>query len=404
MPRAVSTDWIPVFRHQVRASTTTGWTVTPSRGHVRLEVRDQLQMGKQGVTLPYVWAPSGCADALLRIRAIYAFYAHGNCTLTGAAQMAAASSSRQVVNWGTALTAFKRQRLAVEGRTSEATWRAKYAPALDAAVTVLQGQRPPTTAADLCDSVLLRWEAGSRQRQIMRQNLHAFLRYCVERQRFKSCWLPPPLAKESRKVKRIGYPLNDMQILRLLDGLPADEAGARWRFAVQLMAVYGLRPEELRHLLVKDGADGPELWCSYRKSTGGGERTRPRQLHPLLVRDVNGAPQEWDLRGRMQIGEQLPPLGRDGKGGEAVGTYLRRKGAWTQLRAEAEAQGEELTPYSLRHRFAREAHAARLPVATIATAMGHTVAVHLQSYARFQPDGVADAFAAANAQVLTSGC
>jgi integrase len=108
---------------------------------------------------------------------------------------------------------------------------------------------------------------------------------------------------------------------------------------------------------------------------------------------------DWNLQGRVQIGEELPPLGQAGKGGEALGTFLRRRQLWSQLRAEAEAQGEELTPYSFRHRFARESHAARLPVATISDAMGHTVAVHLQSYARFQPSGVADAFAAANAQV-----
>jgi hypothetical protein len=73
-------------------------------------------------------------------------------------------------------------------------------------------------------------------------------------------------------------------------------------------------------------------------STGGGERTKPRQLHALLVRHVDGAPQEWNLQGRVQIGKQLPPLGLDGKGGKAVGTYLRRKAAWTQIGAEAEAE------------------------------------------------------------------
>ena len=47
--------------------------------------------------------------------------------------------------------------------------------------------------------------------------------------------------------------------LQLLDSLPEDEAHDRWRFALQLLAVSGLHPEELRHLRIKDGACGPEL-------------------------------------------------------------------------------------------------------------------------------------------------
>lgn len=391
-------DWIPVFRGQVRDSTTSGWTVTDSRGSVRLEVRDPKHHGgrKQGITLPYPWSQAGCADALLRIRAIWAFYRQSDCTLVGASQMAESSSSKHVIDWAVAVATFQRQRVEIEGRTSEKTWRMKYQPVLDSALEALRRPRPPANAADLCDAVLTRWEPGSRQRQIMRQNLCAFLRFCVERLCFKACWSPPPVPREIRKAKRIGYPLSDAQILRLLGGLPDDEAGSRWRFAIQLLATYGLRPEELRHLVIKDGAAGPELWCTYRKSTGGHEKTQPRRLHSLLVRDLDGSPQGWNLLARVKIREPLPPLGKPGKGGEALGTYLKRRATWQQLKADAEVAGEELTPYSFRHRYAKQSHAARLPVATIAQAMGHTIDTHLKSYARFQPDAVAEAYEAAN--------
>ncbi|MBC1262387.1 tyrosine-type recombinase/integrase [Synechococcus sp. BSF8S] len=404
MARSSSTDWIPVFRRQVRDSTTTGWTVTDSRGSIRLEVRDPAHNGsrKQGITLPYPWAPAGCADALLRIRAIWAFYRQGDCTLIGAAQMAESSSSKHLIDWPDAVAAFKQQRMEIEGRTSEKTWRVKYRPVIDAAVALLIGSRPPSNAAELCDAVLTRWEPGSRQRQIMRQNLYAFLRFCIERQNFKACWTPPPVPKETRKAKRIGYPLSDAQILRLLDGIPDDEPGRRWRFAIQLLATYGLRPEELRHLVVKDGTDGPELWCTYRKSTGGHEKTQPRRLHLLLVRDLDGTPQDWNLLARVQISEARPPLGQEGKGGEALATYLKRRTVWQQLKTEAEHAGEELTPYAFRHRYAKQSHAARLPVASIAKAMGHTIDTHLKSYAKFQPDAVADAYKAANTPLATT--
>ena len=38
--------------------------------------------------------------------------------------------------------------------------------------------------------------------------------------------------------------LSDAQILQLLDNLPEGEAHDRWRFAIQLCAVYGLRPDQ----------------------------------------------------------------------------------------------------------------------------------------------------------------
>ena len=54
------------------------------------------------------------------------------------------------------------------------------------------------------------------------------------------------------KPKGIGFALTDYQIHRVFDDL-SDE---RWKFAIQLCAVYGLRHEELRYLRIKDGAEG----------------------------------------------------------------------------------------------------------------------------------------------------
>jgi len=154
----------------------------------------------------------------------------------------------------------------------------------------------------------------------------------------------------------------------------------------------------LRYLRIKDGSKGPELWTTYRKSQGGrkGGRTEPRRLHPLHVRDVDG-PVDWNLQSRLQIGEQLPPLGQQGNAGDALGTYLKRKAIWQQLKTEIKALDEELTAYSFRHRYAKQAHSANLPIANIAQAMGHTIEVHLGSYARFKPDATENLFAAVNA-------
>jgi integrase len=151
-------------------------------------------------------------------------------------------------------------------------------------------------------------------------------------------------------MRREGYPLSDAQILRLLDGLPRGESGDRWIFAIQLLASYGLRPEELRHLLLRPGAEGPQLWCSYQKKGGGGQ-TRPRRLYPLPVRDLDGSTPDWGLIGLLQMHEPLPPLGPVGNAGSAIKTYLNRQRIWQQLRAEVDAGGDVLVPYSFRHRY-----------------------------------------------------
>ena len=86
-----------------------------------------------------------------------------------------------------------------------------------------------------------------------------FLNWAGQRGHLKPIYSPPAALPETLKPKRIGYPLVDAQVLQLLDNLPVGEVHDRWRFAIQLCAVCGLRPEELRHLRIKDGASGAEL-------------------------------------------------------------------------------------------------------------------------------------------------
>jgi len=387
MPAAAA--WEVGFRAAVRGSVPTGWAVTPHKGRVRLQVREQGPDGprNQSVVLAYRWEAASAADVLLRLRVIAQAY---DGSLAAAAQQAEGRSNLAVLDWHGALDAYRRQRLEVQAITSPATWRRKHAPVLEAAVAAMLAPRPPADAQALLDLVLDRWAPGSRSRQIARQSLTGFLTYATARAGFPKAWQPPAVVREARLPKRTGWPLADGQILRLIEALPSTPAGDRWRFALQLLAVYGLRPEELRHLRVIDGG----LWCSYRKAAGPGRTTEPRRLHPLLLRD--GTVVEWRLVERLAGGEALPPLGGPGKGGEAARTYLQRQPVWRALAADAVAAGGVLTAYSFRHRYAKGSHAAGLPVASIAAAMGHSIQVHLQAYAGFAPDRVAEAYDQAN--------
>ena len=360
---------------------------------MRLQAR-RTDGSYESMMLPYEWSADGASKALPRIQQIFKRYVQESTTLAIAGKEADTASSHQKVNWEELIDSFRQQKPQV----NERTWLVKYVPVLKRAHVLMNGPKRPLDGHELCSSALERWDHGTRQRQIMRQNLYAFLNWAVQRGFLKAIYLPPADAPETRKPKRVGYALADAQILRLLDDLPQGDTHDRWGFAIQLCAVYGLRPEELRYLRIKDGSKGPELWTTYRKSQGGrkGGRTEPRRLHPLHVRDVDG-PVDWNLQSRLQIGEQLPPLGQQGNAGDALGTYLKRKAIWQQLKTEIKALDEELTAYSFRHRYAKQAHSANLPIANIAQAMGHTIEVHLGSYARFKPDATENLFAAVNA-------
>ncbi|QNI54615.1 putative phage integrase family domain protein [Synechococcus sp. BIOS-E4-1] len=49
-----------------------------------------------------------------------------------------------------------------------------------------------------------------------------------------------------------------------------------------------------------------------------GRITEPRRLHPLLLRDRPPKAIDWKLQAWVQINEELPPLNREGEGGQAL--------------------------------------------------------------------------------------
>ena len=75
-----------------------------------------------------------------------------------------------------------------------------------------------------------------------------------------------------------------------------------------------------------------------------GQKIEPRKLAPLYVKDGQGCI-DCNLLERVSLEEELPPLGQDGKGGEALGTRLRRNKTWLKFKKQAEKLKEELVPY-----------------------------------------------------------
>jgi integrase len=384
--------WVKPFRRQIALSCGSSWQVRNSRNQIRLEVK-----GVSSVTLPHPWSEQGAALALPRIQQIRKRYGDGSVmTLAEAAGRTSNAGSRQTIDWEWLIGEFRK----FNPNANDTTWSKDFLPVLRNCRNQFKGQ-PPRNGEALCLRALEQWPQGMPQRRKARQKLVKFLNWAVQRGYLKAVYAPPAFLPEKLNDKRIGYPLSDLQILKLLEALPRGKNHERWRFALQLAAVYGLRPEDLRYLTVKAGQQPGswELWSNYRKSQGGnkGKRTQPRILQPLLLRDATGATVNWNLLERLKAGEPLPSLGPAGKASHAMKTYLENKPTWIELKQEATQQGETLTYYSFRHRYSKVSHGAGIPVVNIASAMGHTLEVHLQSYARFSPDNTSSLYAAYNA-------
>ena len=388
MPKLAETDaWVKerreLLREQMLEKHKWKWSVGNHNGSIRLQVNDGK---KQTKILPFEWSKKGFGAAIPEIMQIYKRFYEGNTRkLTKACEEVTVSSDRKI-EFSDLIKEFRN----FVPNASDQTWNKSYLPVLYKAKELLDRKKhKPVDGEDLMMKALEQWEQGTRQRQIQRRSLNKFLNWAVVRTKLPAAFAPPAIVPEVRKPKKIGYAFRDSEVLALIEG----ETDEQWKFAFQLMAVYGLRPEELRWLRIIDGVKGKELHSIYQKSMGGlrGDKTKPRKLQPLLVKDIDGNYIDWKLQERLEIGEELPPLGKSAAS-MAILTHLRRRKFYQQIKEEALMIGQECVPYSFRHRYAKESHASGFHVSNIAEAMGHTPEVHWQNYARFKPDATTEMY------------
>jgi len=391
-----STTWEQRVRGQLRHHLPSRCNIGPDKtGRTRVQQRFAQADGSissVSVALPYPWAEAHEHDLIQRVRVIAKFMVQGEDLRAAATLANGASSEVTRHNWLAIAAAFEKHKREHGAGISPTTWARKYAPVVGRMVELMAGQAAPINGPNLLEAAVRQWDLGSRSRQIATQNGAAFLRYAVERHGVSSrTWAPPHNLTNvvgRRAPTREQFALSDAQVVRLVEGLQAigSEEALRWAFAVQLCAEYGLRPTELFHLRFK----GEQLWCTYCKKSGGGT-TKPRRLLAAPVLDLDGSPMQWRLEQRLRAGERLPQVVDPALAGDRMGRFLRRQVIWQQLTGEAEHLGEELVPYSLRHRYSATCHRNNVPPKFIAEAMGHSLETHLRRYARFVSQGAAAA-------------
>ncbi|QNI68521.1 hypothetical protein [Synechococcus sp. BMK-MC-1] len=395
-----------------------GWTVLNHRGHARLNIAAGAGRGRRRqVLLPIPWEcdqidhirdavvqvyeefqqgiePDACVARMPRAdgsRAAEGEFGSGRGTQTGHPGRPRHRGMAAVLapaDWEELIAAFREHKL-ISGEIKPSTWHRVYRHHMNHVLGVVAAVTPPQNAKQLLETLARIWadKPGGRTRQIQIQSTAALLRWAVAERRLGEDWEPPQdlavFVGRSRTAKAITTPLEVSHIQALVRAIP----DVRWRFAFQLMAAYGLRPEELQHLQIHQG----RLWCMYEKVASRG-KTRPRVLRPLPCDDWADG---WRLEERFPT-QELPPM-QPGLGGGYVGHYLMNRPLWKELRREYEAKGEKLVPYSCRHGYAHRAHViCDLPPKVVAAAMGHSVQTHLAAYSRWCGDDVVDdAFAKA---------
>lgn len=385
-----SSTWASVLRSGLRLSlaqrgTSSGWRVSDFRGRTRLTVDGRS--GRHQVLLPIEWSPEQADPIRDTVLEIHDAFIAGS-TLDQAIDAALTSdvqtgdSGTGPIDWPALVERFKAKKLS-SGAIKPQTWSSVYQRRMAELLATFKGKRPPTNPRELLEAVTARWskQPGSRGRQMQVQQTAALLRWGVDNGTLPSEWAPPldldPYVGRKRSARTITTPLEVQHILELVDAIP----DTRWRFAFQLLAAYGLRPEELQHLQIRRN----RLWCNYRKCTSRGE-TQPR---PLRLLPCDDWAEGWHLLETFKS-QPLPPM-RPGYGAEDMGLYMRRRPRWQELRQEYEAAGEKLVLYSARHGYAHRAHMiCELPPKVAAAAMGHSVETHLSSYSKWCGDDVVD--------------
>jgi integrase len=362
------------------------------RGRVLLNVSASAAGGaRQQRVLLLDWAASERQAIHATILAIHADYSDGiplDLAIETHARVPEKESSHigltvsEAINWPQLVQGFKDHKLS-SGAIKQSTWDEIYWRRMNVILEVVGGKRRPISPKQLLEGVIESWKdrPGSRGRQLQVQFTAALLRWGVDAERLPSSWAPPLnisiYVGRKREERGITTPIEASHVVSLADAI-TDE---RWRLAFQLMAAYGLRPEELQHIEIQK----KQLWSTYQKVSSRG-RTRSRVLRLLPCDDWA---KSWQLENEFRC-DRMPPM-RPGHGAEDLGTYMRRRPLWQQLRREYEEKDEKLVLYSCRHGYAHRAHVlCDLPPKVVAAAMGHSVQTHLSAYSRWCGDDVVD--------------
>ncbi len=387
--RSENPEWVQNLRGIIRERVGSSFTVGVQAGKAKLTLR--FQGGKRRVaTLPFDWEKAQSLAIEDAVKEIARLIDNGKSfdEAIGAIKRTSPTAPKAANEPNPELLlqaweSFGGYKTGQSGDVDKGTWETVYKKTEKR----LREISSSTTAHELLKRAGEIWEPGQRMRQQVVRQLADFLRFAVSEQGDfvlePDRWTPPPkgglgpyTGKKAPGKKEKTVAIEDADILELIGSLtvdhnhPVQRASARqWDLAIKLMATYGLRPIEIKHLEVRENGK-KTLWCTFQKKAGGGT-SKPRRLWPLHPNWES----DWNLIERVENQDPLPPA--KGGVGDAAGKFLARNPVWKKLKAEE----PDVVPKSFRHSFAKRGHLDyEIPDTMMASYMGHTLEVHHLSY------------------------
>lgn len=396
--------WVGTLRQAIKQENGFGWTVREITGRVQITRRFE-DNSRSSVVTDLAWNSASLSSALELVRDLRACTDRQQLGLKEAYALLRPPepSGSGSLDWDLALKRFRKHKVQDTGEVKAATFDSNYGPVMAQLLSALASRPVPRDAPSLLSLLRDRYggSPGSRGRQLRIQYAAQFLRFAVRELSAPPRWAPPADLKafvgraSGQKALGGATPLKDHQLLQLLDAIP-DE---RWVNACALMACFGLRPVELRHIIPRQD----RLHVSYVKRTARGS-TAAADVPGL---DPVGRPGlSKDLLNRFSDKAlDLPPLGSsDADAAQSVRQYLNRREIWRSLKADVTEAGGHLSAYSFRHGFALRAHEMYgLSPRVTAAIMRHSLQTHVRHYGQWtDEETIAQAIAKATADIAHS--
>lgn len=371
-----------------------GWSVMDRRGKVQVQYSylepDLVTRKKSTTVLPIAWQKGCTGEVLDALRKIRDSMQSSQKGLADAAELLTKRSAHQRIglNWVQAAERFKQYKLQCGDISSDRRFELTHGKRLRKLFQHMAA-KPPQTGTEIVELATLDFRGdilnpgAGRDTQV--NTCFEFLDYCIEELGFDSRWEPPrkrakykgkKTAKLPSKHKQAGKkaPIREADIKPLMDGI----GNAKWRLAIGMMVVYGLRGVELKYLKVRDGV----LWTDYVKRNQRAE-TKPRPLVGIDPEGMPGLTQQLFLEFTTGV-TSLPAMGNhDDQTSRMILQYLDRQPVWLRLKQAAADRGEAYATYSLRHRYAAAADRAKFTDREASALMGNSRATFVAHYGEF---------------------
>ena len=246
----------------------------------------------------------------------------------------------------------------------------------------------------LSDKYLIDIEPDERKRYI--NAWCEILKYGIERHsQNEKRWQPPSkdyrkelIGKSNRtKQDKLTPYIDEHDLLRLLDDLESRDSSLF--LAVGLISIFGLRLSELAVLRALDG----KLYVgNIKNNINTKAKKEDRRVFPMdLLARKNLGQNLIELFESKKITLPTPVLNqiemvkdknKYGDVGQALRQLIERNKVWKEIIKT----NPEITPYSLRHRYAHQCHkGSTIPISVkdAAAAMGHSVETHNSFYGSY---------------------